>query len=522
MQRLDTTLLVPKSPDYSIAQDHALLDSTLLGVAGDYKANTSRRYFTVSQHDLSARYKGAEEVVISTKYNGEGVFIFFDSTAEGVPGNPFTFCFNAPSGRVRVGLPCLSEFEQRLRDAGITKGLFVAELYVQSTAEGVLPTSADTVRCSFSESPSDHAQLALAVYDIIMIDGVDWRKNETQFDVTWHKMGELFHSGKGIHRVEGQLISESSVEGIFRDTVAKGEEGVVIRRLSRKEIVKVKPSLTIDGVIMGFVEDSFEGQYGVMSLLIGLTGATDHIIREFVRVGSGFSDRQRVDLLETLKPLQITAPLTKTDGDGRPINFVTPTLLVEVEGETLERETFSGSSNSTQTFTFIDGRYKYEGSHTLPRLTHATFGRFREDKDIASGGARVTQVISERENADFSFHEVTPESHELLQKEIFTKDYKGLVSIRKFLLLRTDGASRFPYVVYYLDASPTRKKDPFSVKLKGAHTRQRATELFTELVGANSGRGWKPALCGINLTDALSADASEEPTPNLRGTDLDL
>ena len=126
--KLDSTRLVPKSTGYSIASANGLKDATLISVGSDYRTNLSRKYITLPLRELALKFVNAtNKVLVSTKYDGTGVFFYFDVTEE-----PKAFAYNAPSGRVMVGLPCFDAAVKQLVAAGHTRGLLVGELYVRA------------------------------------------------------------------------------------------------------------------------------------------------------------------------------------------------------------------------------------------------------------------------------------------------------------------------------------------------------------------------------------------------------
>lgn len=480
--RIDIHRLQDLGGGVAIARSNAVKDVTLLTVATDYRRDISRAYIQLTEKEILERFPADQKLAVSRKYDGEAVFIYFDETEAQV------FAFNAPSGRLRVGLKPLLEIGEKLKAAGVQRALCVGELYLKR-GDGPRPTHSDILRASFRNQADEQAQIAVALYDIIMLDGRDWRHAEDGFTAVWAKLGELFGEDESAaaHRVKGSLVTGGqAVADAFQREVSAGEEGIVVRRLGRVEIFKIKPLLTVDAVVVGYVEDQVENTYGIASLLVGLT--TGDYIREFVRVGSGFTDDDRVRLLKELSVDKVDAPLTKTDSDGRPIQFVTPRLIVEIKGENLETERLSGQENVTPSYQFDQGAYSFLGTHPLARLTHATFSGFREDKDLASGGARLTQVVDVETEKSFSAEKAAGEA-KVVTRRVFTKGGKGGVALRKFVLIETDGVGRFPYVVLFTDASLGRK-DPFQRTIKVAHTREAAETLFNELIEENVKKGW--------------------------------
>ncbi|MEW6158536.1 MAG: hypothetical protein AB1813_13970, partial [Verrucomicrobiota bacterium] len=321
---IDTARLIKKSGDYAFAPRGAVTDRVLLEVAEQYETEVTNRFVAIKPSDLALRYGPESRVLETTKYDGEGVFIYFEA------GKPVEiFAFNAPSGRVRVGLPCLKELLTRLKARGTKKTLLRAELYLRETVDGRRCASADVSRASYSNDPADAGRFRLALLDVIMLDGRDMRVHQSDFMTIWKLLGEMAGANAGdlIHRAEGGEVNGGDLMRIFSEKTCGGLEGLVIRRLDRAEVCKLKPRLTIDAGVVGFVEGEFEGNYGMLSLLTALAypaaGGSVHV-QSVARVGSGFNDQDRVDWLGRLSALRVDAPLAMSDSDGRPIRFVRP------------------------------------------------------------------------------------------------------------------------------------------------------------------------------------------------------
>src|SRR6266496_3268129 len=122
---------------------------------------------------------------------------------------------------------------------------------------------------------------------------------------------------------------------MFKTRTNIGQEGLVLRRLNRADLIKVKPHFTVDAAVLGYVEGEFEGQFGVTSILTALTypnrsnGAM--LFQTLARVGSGLSDTQRLEFKDLFSSVKIDAPMAMTDSDGRAVSFVKPRYILEME-----------------------------------------------------------------------------------------------------------------------------------------------------------------------------------------------
>ena len=311
---IDLTRLTKKSGDYAFGPRAAVTDRVLLEVAENYEIEVSNRFIALKPADLPARYGSDSRVLATTKYDGEGVFVYYEA---GRP--PDIFTFNAPSGRVRVGLPCLKELAANLKARGTKKILLRAELYLRETVDGRRCASVDVTRASYSTDPGDAGRFRLALLDVIMQDGRDLRAHQSDFLTLWKLLGELAGTNpeKLVHRAEGGEVNGADLPRVFEEKTGGGLEGLVIRRLDRPEVCKLKPRRTIDAAVVGFVEGEFEGNYGMMSLLTALAyPANDQGVQlqSIARVGSGFNDQDRVDWLGRLSTLRTDAPLAMKIG----------------------------------------------------------------------------------------------------------------------------------------------------------------------------------------------------------------
>lgn len=485
---IDLSRLTKKSGDYSFAPRNAVTDPVLMEVAGQYETEVSNRFIAIKPADLPLRFGPESRALQTTKYDGEGVFVYYEGGR-----NPEIFSFNAPSGRARVGLPCLKELAAKLKAQGAKKALLRAELYLREAVDGRRCASADVNRASYSTDPAEAARLRLAVLDVVMHDGRDMRPHQSDFGVIWKLLGELAGTDPGqlSHRAEGGEVAGADLRRIFDEKCGGGLEGLVLRRLDRPEVCKLKPRLAVDAVVIGFVEGEIEGNHGVMSLLTALAyppNGSGLQLQSIARVGSGFSDQDRVDWLGRLGSSRLEAPLAMSDSDGRPVRFVRPGLVVELEAEDILPADEEASGQ--QVFGWDSSRWSFEGLAAAPRLLLPTFGRLRADKEFTPQNIRLSQV-TQRELA-------TPElinRHlpvlEIVRREVYTKEVKGAIAVRKLLVGRRPAtAGAFPYVVFWTDFSAGRKT-PLEVTTLFAHTESRAEALVKKLLEENITKGFE-------------------------------
>jgi hypothetical protein len=487
---IDHARLTRKSGDYSFGPRGAVTDLTLLEIAEKYETEVSNRMIAIKAADLPARYGPDSRVIETTKYDGEGVFVYYEAGRA-----PEIFTFNAPSGRVRVGLPCLGELAANLKARGTKKALFRAELYLRETVDGRRCASADVNRASYSTDAADAARLRLAVLDVIMLDGRDLRVHQSDFLTIWKLLGELAGTNAAslVHRAEGGEVSGAELLRLFNDKTGGGLEGLVIRRLDRPEMCKLKPRRTIDAAVVGFVEGEFEGNFGVMSLLTALAypaGKQGVQLQSIARVGSGFNDQDRVDWLGRVSALRVDAPLAMSDSDGRPVRFVKPGFVVELEAEDVLPA--DDEASGQQVFGWNNSRWSFEGLAACPRLLFPTYHRLRPDKEFGPQSVRIAQLLGREMAAPELINRNMP-ALEVVRREVYTKEVKGAIAVRKLVVgRRPSTAGAFPYVVFWTDFSAGRKT-PLEVTTLFAHTESRAEALARKLIEENVTKGFERA-----------------------------
>ncbi|HEY2342938.1 MAG TPA: hypothetical protein VGH90_07915 [Chthoniobacteraceae bacterium] len=507
---IDSSKLLAKGGNYKLAPSNAVTDRVLLDIATQFENQVSRKMTALTPEQIEKRYTTSEPILETTKYDGEGVFVSWDQS-KGI------FAFNAPSGRVRLGLPVLEKLEAHLRKQKIQKALFRTELYLPHTGVGKRPGIADVLRTSFNGSPEEIAGLRLAMLDIIMLDGKDLRPNEEHFQETWDLLGRLFGSDAdaAFQRPHGTIIPEKELARVFKERVAAGEEGLVARRLQRLDIAKIKPHVSIDAVVVGYVEGEFEGKYGVTSLLTALNYPEKEdgkiLLQTFARVGSGLTDQQREEMLRTFAPLKVTAPIAMTDSDGRTVHFVKPVHIVELHGEDLVTTSSRDKENRTQLFACDGERFDFLGLLAFPRLTFATFHTMRGDKTLAAGGARIEQVVQSPGKPQW--RSADRREPKIIRREVYAKGD----AIRKLVVLETAGEPAVPYVVHWTDYS-AKRKDPLKVTTQCAYTAARAEAHAARLLEENVTKGFLPigsadAAPAPPLAATVPEPATTEPPP---------
>ncbi|HEX2093740.1 MAG TPA: hypothetical protein VHG28_15160 [Longimicrobiaceae bacterium] len=477
---LNETAFADKGNGLRVAISGGIADATLMGVATAFRSAVTRKFRMLPARHIAQTLAGADSVIASVKDDGEGVFVYFDAERD------VCVAFNAPSGRARIGLACTEHVKHVLAARGLRRALLCAELYLRS--DGGRTRVGDVIHTTSNGTAEERGRLALAFYDAVMLDGRDLRDHQREFARTWDLLGDLFGTDEAgaCHRVAGELLPASQVPAWFGAVTGRGLEGIVVRLTESETTYKIKPSLTVDTVAIGYVEGAFEDRYGVLSILCALTGPDGKTLQGLCRVGSGFTDQQRESLLETLSARKMDAPLNMADSDGRPITFVRPGLVIEVEGEALREASLDGTPVVNQKFVWDGAALRFTGVSPSPKLSHATFGCVREDKGWDDGGTRMSQVISESAIARI----LQPRPRDGGVPGIpFREVYVKQGAVRKIVVIHRDDPRFARFTVFWTDYSP-RRQDPLQTETRIAETPERLAEIVGAYRLEAGKRGW--------------------------------
>jgi hypothetical protein len=178
------------------------------------------------------------------------------------------------------------------------------------------------------------------------------------------------------------------------------------------------------------------------------------------------------------------------DSEGRPITFVRPGLVIEVEGEALREAALDGTPVVNQTFAWDGETLSFAGISPSPRLTHATFGSVRDDKCWNDGGTRMSQVMSESTIAQI----LEPKRETGGGPTIHLREVSGKNgAVRKIVVLSREDDPHFArFTIFWTDYSPDRK-EPLKTETRIAQTPARLDELLAGYRAEASKRGWSPA-----------------------------
>ncbi len=496
---LDTSRVEIKLGDYGVAPATALVDASWHPRVQDYRRLTGSRMMPLGRDDVRQKVPTAEYHV-SRKVDGEfTVFIYRDGDG----------CTLNPGGTVRVGLPWMDEAAKLLSRAGIQEALVVGELYALRP-DGQRTRVHDVAAASRQPQSADDLQrLRFAVFDLLSIGGQD---PPPAFAATWALIEKIFGGGDTIHPVETKQVKDAdAIDKLFQAWVEEqGAEGLVVRS-DTAGMYKVKPRHTLDAAVIGFTESADERQ-GMLHDLLLAVARQDGSLQVLSRVGGGFSDDERREMLSDLKDLVVASEYAEVNSDHVAYQMVRPEWVVEISCLDLISQTTRGGPVNRMVLGFHDqnGSSSYQVIRRLPlaAVISPQFIRRRDDKSVTPFDVRIQQVteLVEVPLADRDARELTLPRSEILRREVYTKQLKGETMVRKFLMWKTNkeaASDEYPaYVLHFTDFSPNRK-EPLARDVRISSSLDQMEKLWEELKASNIKAGWGP----YAAADAAAAPA---------------
>ncbi len=481
---IDHSQLTTKIGDYRVGKSPALLDSTFLPLVRNYKRTVASRLYPLTVEDVDDKLSDAEYHV-SRKVDGEFTVLIYKD------GELFTL---NPGGTVRTGLPWMVEAKQLLDAGSLTNAMIAGELYVDTPDRR--PRVHDVV--SVARQPKTEAELAslrFAVFDIISTND---QPVEQPYEKTWQQIKTIFSDGKQIHPVETvNLKGSRSIESQFNQWVTdEGAEGLVVRSDSAGNY-KIKPQHNIDALVIGFTESTGDREGMLHDLLLGVV-RPDGSIHTMTRVGGGFSDQQRKELLVDLQSMVVDSEYAEVNSDHVAYRMVDPNWVVEISCLDLISQNTRGGSIDRMVLEYNADDKCYQVIRRMPFVSVISpqFIRIRDDKTFDATDARLSQIsdLVDVPAAMMTAAELETTKSEVEKRAVYLKPYRGQTSIRKFLMWKTnkeDKNSDFPaYVIHYTDFSPSRKK-PLDREIRVSNSKEQIDQLWEQLIKDNVKKGWK-------------------------------
>jgi len=354
-------------------------------------------------------------------------------------------------------------------------GLWAGELYVNGNKR----SRPFLVSKSISNGNDD---LSYAIFDIVE----DVRKSISE---RIDSINRFFTESGKIHKIHlkktnsrGQIITE------FNQLVNDGSEGMVIHT-PQGFTYKAKPQMTLDCVILGYAMR--ENGRQIRELLIGI--ALDDGFMVIGKVGTGFSDLEREQLVSNLEPLVINSNIVEVAGNGLAFYWVKPEFVVEVKCLELLIDNSEGPISKLKVIFSDEKGYSQSGMITGVSLMSPVYAGIRMDKKADAISAGLSQITSRVEIRVNESHLKQLKASQIIKREVYIKEGKNGKSLRKFVSWKTnkEETGSFPaYILYYTDFSSGRK-EPLQTEIFTAVDKEELDIKFNNLISENIKKGWE-------------------------------
>jgi len=342
------------------------------------------------------------------------------------------------------------------------------------------------------------ARLGFFVFDLMKGGTSGEEEAPAEYENRFPVLQELCAGGKRVQCVKTEIVSGTAeVERLFGEWAEGGKaEGLVVRAGDHR-IFKVKPAFYLDACIIGYTERvGDDGRDLCRSVLLALMRENGQF-QILGSVGNFGGDDIRAQFHALLAPDTAESNYRYPSSSGALYRFVEPKHVIEVRVSDIQ----SGDANSRPIQRFV---LEYGEGHWLAQrpmngvsILHPVFTRRREDKGVNTLDIRASQVLERcvLEDLDEEATAVTLPRSTVLRREVWAKETKGQLAVRKLVVWKTNKESVDPlfpsFVVHWTDYSPGRK-DPLKREVRLAPTEAQANELAEAMIVKGVKRGWNP------------------------------
>ena len=419
------------------------MEQKYIQTAIDYKKNVAGKFVLVEGAKLKQRIDG-ERFAVTRKIDGHMQVVFY------VDGQ--VFMLNANGKQKAEKLKCLDAFSEAVKAAGLKQAVIAAELY--------LPRPEGRPRCGDVQAAladdAKRAQLALAPFDIIELDGEAWKAEH--FSITHKKLTELFNSQLVQPVQMRNASSNDEVQQIYEEWVeGEGAEGLVVH--SEAPIVwKVKTRHTIDAAVIGYTT----ADRGIRDLMFAVR-RPDGLFQMFALGSTGMTDEDRADIAKRLSEKHVESQYVLSDSRGIAYQMVKPELVFEISVLELVARGNDDKIKMNPLLKYDEAQgWLMEGVTPGVVALGITIERERNDKQPNETDVRISQltdICPFEEPEGGSALSLQPST--LLERHVYKKVSGEKVMLHKFLLWKTnkEQSGRYPaYIIYHTDFSSSRKE----------------------------------------------------------------
>ncbi len=454
-------------------QGGALTDLALLQELQSYRRRVASSYRALRPEDIDSLPHGP--MLVSPKIDGE-LWFFCSTQNEQFLANP--------RGRVIAGdIPLLKDAPRLPPDS-----IIAGELSVD--VEGRRARVGDLASLLEARQP-DLSKMRFAAFDLV-------RESAQACALPYASRLERLKGlipGSSLVAVVPTEPLESSVElrkRYERDVATGALEGLIVRQPTGPTL-KLKPAITLDAAVIGYTT-RIERPNEARSLLLAFIDTEDRFV-VFGACGNLGTDQERVDLLAKLTSRRVESEVRYASDSGALYSFVEPGLVAEIVVTDVQAARSDGEIIRSPRLAFEDHRWTRVGLAHSAAPIHPVFSRLRDDKQANASDVRLAQLDPWTKGTDNAGAPASDSGapSEVIRREVWTKETKGVMAVRKLVVWRTNkagGSMPFPeFVVHWTDYSPGRAS-PLDREVRPAPDEQTARDIADQLITENIKKGW--------------------------------
>ncbi len=482
---LDTSKLTQLLGDYTVGKAaDSIKDPDILRQVRIRRRQLGRMMMALDRDKAKYRIP-AGDYFISRKIDGEFTCLVYKN------GEAFTV---NPGGTVRMGAEFHKRAAKHLKKAGIKSALIGGELYV-NRPDGKRAWVHDVVRVA--RKPEDEAavdSLGFGIFNIYDLDGKDYSMHYAD---AIQKVQDIFGKDGLVHSVETVVGDEKEIFKLFSKWVDEEDaEGVVVRSDSAG-VFKIKPHHTLDLAVVGFTE-GIDDRAGMLHSMLLAVIRNDDSFQIISRVGGGFSDDQRIEILKLLQPQVVESEYAEVNSDRVAYQMIKPDLVIEISCLDIISRTSHGSTIDRMIIEWNKDKNQWEGIRRLPlcSIISPQFLRIRDDKTANTDDVKMSQLsdITEIPDLERIADDLILPTSTIMERIVATKTLKEATMVRKLLLWKTnkEEASRDhpAYVLHLTNYSPNRK-EPLQHEIRVSSSKKQIKQLLENWKDKYIVGGWK-------------------------------
>tara|TARA_B110000438_G_scaffold303043_1_gene362841 strand:- start:6073 stop:7437 length:1365 start_codon:yes stop_codon:yes gene_type:complete len=441
----------------------------------DYKKSVASKYLPVGQGEILSKIREADKYLLSIKHDGHFYLLCYENGKVALINH---------GGNIIKDLPALDDVKDIFEKSKIKSACFPGELYFKK--EGQRSRVFD-LTANLDEKSEN---IYFVAFDILSVGETEYQRTELLKKQL--KLSEIFSKDSRIHSVGTKTVSSrKEIEDYYKQVVlTDNNEGVIVKSVEGM-IYKIKPSVSLDAAIIGYVESEGERSGMIREVLVAMITDDNHY-QITAKVGNGFSDDERKKLLKVLEKLKVDSNYIEASGARVAFTMVRPEFIIEYASIDLAIENSKGSINK-MCLNYENSLFSANQLRACVSSMSPVFTRLRDDKKVNKDDIRFSQITDIVELIH-SEKKLDLKKSTIIKREVFYKEVKSDKMVRKFILWETNKSEDpdYPaYVFHFTDYSPTRK-DVLKKDIKVSDSRKQIESIYDKNILENVKKGWKP------------------------------